>query len=165
MPQCLLITILETLTPDGVPVIVAGFKPGFAVTDNKSGSDSQSSVSLSLKHELSLWGPNHKKAACFIAAQEHHSQAFRLRGCMSKGNAVICSRGQAKPARHSPAAAPAPRARGQGSQIPHASAASTLSQHSSSGLSVLQWTQITCPTWAISRMSSSWGLKFYQLCR
>lgn len=54
MPQCLLITILETLTPDGVPVIVAGFKPGFAVTDNKSGPDSQSSVSLSLKHELSL---------------------------------------------------------------------------------------------------------------
>lgn len=42
MPQYLPFTILETFTPDGVPVIVEGFKPRFTVTDNKSGSDIQS---------------------------------------------------------------------------------------------------------------------------
>lgn len=55
--KCLSIScfkILETFTPDRVPVIVEGFKPQFTVTDNKSGSDIQSSVSLSLKHELPL---------------------------------------------------------------------------------------------------------------
>lgn len=69
MPQYLLFKILETFTPDGVPVIVEGFKPRFTVTDKSSGSDIQSSVSLSLKHELPLWGPNHKKTANFIIAQ------------------------------------------------------------------------------------------------
>lgn len=54
MPQYLPFKILETFTPDGVPVIVEGCKPRFTVTDNKSGSDIQSSVSLSLKHELPL---------------------------------------------------------------------------------------------------------------
>lgn len=54
MPQYLPFQILETVTPDGVPVIVEGFKPRLTVTDSKSGSDIQSSVSLSLKHELPL---------------------------------------------------------------------------------------------------------------
>lgn len=57
------VKILETFTPDGVPVIVEGFKARCAVTDNTSGSDIPSSVSLSLKHALSLRGPNHKKTA------------------------------------------------------------------------------------------------------
>lgn len=61
--QYLPVKILETFTPDGVPVIVEGFKARCAVTDNMSGSDIPSSVSLSLKHALSLWGPNHKKTA------------------------------------------------------------------------------------------------------
>jgi len=69
MPQYLPFQILETFTPDGVPVIVEGFKPRFTVTDNKSGSDIQSSVSLSLKHELPLRGSNHKKTANVIIAQ------------------------------------------------------------------------------------------------
>lgn len=54
MPQYLPFQALETVTPDGVPVIVEGFKPRFPVTDNKAGSDSQSSASLSPKHQVPL---------------------------------------------------------------------------------------------------------------
>lgn len=54
MPWYLPVKVLETVTPDGVPVIVEGFKPWFPVTDSKPGSDIQSSAFLSLDHELSL---------------------------------------------------------------------------------------------------------------
>lgn len=65
MPQYLPFQVLETVTPDGVPVIVEGFQPQFPVTDNKAGSDSQSSASLSPKHQVPLGGPDHKKPANF----------------------------------------------------------------------------------------------------